>query len=101
MENATPPYPPNPELHQPHPGQPLPPASSGVQVPSAGLMWLVAGLALGLAGHVLQIVLLRGWSFGYSEWPMMISQFLVYAGTLVGAVGAVAIGVRIALPNGR
>jgi len=102
MENVTPPYPPNPELRQPHPGQPLPPARSGVSIPPAGLAWLVAGLVLGAVSYLIQFVFVRGgWAISWSEWPILVSQFLLFAGGIVGGAGAVAIGVRIALPDGR
>lgn len=102
MENVTPPYPANPELRQPHPGPPLPPARSGVPLPPAGIVWLLAGLGLGAVSYLVQFVAMRsGWGYGWSEWPLLIAQFLLFAGGVVGGAGAVAIGVRIALPHGR
>jgi len=98
MENATPPSPPNPAAGQPHPGQPLP-ARIGVSIPPVGLAWLVAGLLLGAVSLLVELVLMRGdWGYGWSDWPLLISQFLRFAGGVVGGAGAVAVGVRIALP---
>lgn len=95
MENVTPP--------QPSPAAPAGPSHVvvGVAIPSAGVAWLVAGLVLGLVGHTTHLALIRFLNHGYGEWALTLVQYLIYAGGLVGAVGAVAIGVRIALPNAR